>query len=223
MAAASKKIGLMGGTFNPIHYGHLAAAEECRVRLALDRVLFIPAGEPPHKRRQSVTPAADRVAMVELAIAGNPHFELCRIEVDRVGPSYTVDTLAELRDLEGPTAELFFIVGMDSLAEIPTWYQPARIVELARLVAIARGGYAVYDPPLLEPRIPDARERITLLPGPELTISSSDLRARVAAGLPIRYQVPESVEAYIRSQGLYRAETCRESLDRAGVGGLKHG
>jgi nicotinate-nucleotide adenylyltransferase len=217
------KLGLMGGTFSPIHYGHLVAAEECRIRLGLDRVLFIPAGEPPHKRGRPVTPAGDRVAMVELAIADNPGFELCRIEVERCGPSYTSDTLAELRQVYGPGAELYFIVGMDSLSEILTWHEPARIAELARLVAISRGGVAPFDPGRLEPGIPNARERVIVLSGPELTISSTDLRRRVASGLPIRYQVPPSVEEYIRGHGLYtsRDVRCRRG-DRVGVGGGPH-
>lgn len=217
------KLGLMGGTFNPIHYGHLAAAEECRNRLGLDRVLFIPAGEPPHKRGRSVTSAADRVAMVELAIADNPGFELCRIEVDRCGPSYTADTLTELHEIHGSSAELYFIVGMDSLSEILTWRQPARIAELARLVAVSRGGVAPFDPGLLEPGIPNARERVIVLSGPELTISSTDLRERVASGLPIRYQVPPSVEEYIRGHGLYASRDERRWRgDRVGVGGGPH-
>lgn len=213
------KLGLMGGTFNPIHYGHLAAAEECRVRLGLDRVLFIPAGFPPHKRGRPVTPAAHRVAMVELAIADNPGFELCRIEVERIGPSYTADTLAELREIHGPSVDLYFIVGMDSLGEISTWHQPTRIAELARLVAVSRGGHAAFDPGLLEPTIPNARERIILLLGPELTISSTDLRERVANGLPIRYQVPPAVEEYIRGNGLYGSrESSGEALGARAVG-----
>ncbi len=222
------KLGLMGGTFNPIHYGHLGAAEECRVRLGLDRVLFIPAGEPPHKRARPVTPAADRVAMVELAIADNPAFEICRIEVERCGPSYTADTLAELREKHGPDAELYFILGMDSLAEILTWHQPARIAELARLVAVSRGGVAPFDPGRLEPGIPNARERVIVLSGPELTISSTDLRERVASGLPIRYQVPPSVEEYVRRHNLYRSrdyasrDERKRRGDRVGAGGGPH-
>ncbi len=217
------KLGLMGGTFNPIHYGHLAAAEECRVRLGLDRVHFIPAGEPPHKRGRPVTPAADRVAMVELAIADNPGFELCRIEVERCGPSYTSDTLAELREIHGSSAELYFIVGMDSLTEILTWHEPARIAELARLVAVSRGGVAPFDPGLLEPGIPNARERVVVLSGPELAISSTDLRERVARGLPIRYQVPPSVEEYIRGHKLYASrDERRRRADRVGAGGGPH-
>jgi len=217
------KLGLMGGTFNPIHYGHLAAAEECRARLGLDRVLFIPAGEPPHKRGRPVTPAADRVAMVELAIADNPGFELCRIEVERCGPSYTADTLAKLREIHGPGAELYFIVGMDSLAEILTWRQPARIADLARIVAISRGGVAPFDPSLLEPGIPNARERIIVLSGPELTISSTELRERVISGLPIRYQAPPSVEEYIRRHNLYVSrDERRRRGDRVGVAGVPH-
>jgi nicotinate-nucleotide adenylyltransferase len=157
--------------------------------------------------------------MVELAIVDNPGFELCRIEVERIGPSYTADTLAELREIHGPSVDLYFIVGMDSLGEISTWHEPTRIAELARLVAVSRGGHAACDPSLLEPTIPNARERIILLLGPELTISSTDLRERVANGLPIRYQVPPAVEEYIRGNGLYGSgERSGEALGARAVG-----
>lgn len=200
------KLGILGGTFDPIHYGHLVVAEECRARLGLDVVLFIPAGQPPHKRGRIISSAEHRVEMVRLAIASNPGFELSRIEVDRVGPSYTVDTLARLRDEYGPSTRLYFVVGMDALAEILTWHEPVRLISLCQVVAVTRPGFADFDLAALEPAIPDARRRICVLPAPELRISSSDLRRRVARGLPIKYQVPESVEEYVYRHGLYRAE-----------------
>ncbi len=204
MGVAAPRLGILGGTFDPIHYGHLVVAEECRARLGLDRVLILPAGEPPHKRRRVITPAAHRVAMVELGIASNPHFELCTVEVDRPGPSYTVDTLTRLLEEHGREATLYFLVGMDALSEILTWHQPARLVSLARIVAVTRPGVERFDLGQLEPAIPNARERLEVLDGPELRISATDLRERVAAGLPIRYQVPDAVMDYIYRHGLYR-------------------
>ena len=139
------RLGILGGTFDPIHYAHLVIAEECRVRLGLAGVIFIPAGEPPHKRRQSVTPAADRLAMVELAIASNPAFRVSRVEIDRPGPSYSVDTIAALQAELGPEAELYFIVGQDAMADILTWHEPRRLLALCRLVAIHRPGVREPD------------------------------------------------------------------------------
>ena len=198
------KLGVLGGTFDPIHYGHLAIAEECRVRLGLERILFIPAGEPPHKRDRLISPTRHRVAMVRLAIASNPWFELSLIEVNRLGPSFTVDTLVRLREERGPETEMYFIVGTDALAEIPTWHEPAQVVSLCQIVAVPRPGFEDFEPASLEWAIPGAARRIHVLAAPELRISSCDLRRRVADGLPIKYQVPEAVERYIYCHGLYR-------------------
>jgi nicotinate-nucleotide adenylyltransferase len=197
------RIGLIGGTFDPIHYGHLVAAEEARAVLGLERVLFAPAGEPPHKRGRHVTPVEHRVQMVRLAIASNPHFELSTVDVLRTGPSYSVDTLRILKDELGPEADVWFIIGLDSLVDILSWREPARLVELARIVAVTRPGYATFDVHKLEPSIPKASERIRIVPIPEMNISSSALRERVLAGMPIKYQLPEEVEAYIYANGLY--------------------
>jgi len=193
----------LGGTFDPIHYGHLVAAEEVRFRLSLARVLFVPVGVAPHKRRQTISPAEHRVAMVELAIASNPYFSLSRLEVDRPGPSYSVDTVRLLREQLGREVELYFIVGSDALSDLLTWREPARLVQLCQLVAIARPGWPVEIAPV-EAQLPEAAGRIVQVPIPQLDISSSDLRRRVAEGQPIRYQVPEAVEGYIMSRGLYR-------------------
>lgn len=196
------RVGVLGGTFDPIHYAHLVIAEECRHRLALDKVLFVPARQPPHKRRRDISPAAHRVAMVELAIAGNPFFAISKIELERSGPSYSVDTLAHLRAEYGEQAALYFIVGLDALPDLLTWHQPRRILQLATLAAVTRPGYD-FDLAHIVRAIPEAAERIVYVPAPALAISATELRRRVAAGLPIRYQLPDEVERYIAENGLY--------------------
>src|SRR5437867_1119952 len=200
----STRIGVLGGTFDPIHYGHLAVAEECRVALGLDLVLFLPAGNPPHKRGRRISPAADRVRMVEMAIASNPFFRLSRIDVDRSGPSYTIGALEALRQEWGPQARLWFLMGGDSLADLLTWHQPERLLELTRVAATNRPGAPKPDPRSLEARLPGAAERIDLVEIPWLDISASGLRERVAQGRPIKYQLPEPVERYVYERGLYR-------------------
>ena len=200
------RAGILGGTFDPIHYGHLVIAEDARVALQLEKVLFIPAREPPHKPKGSYSPFQDRVRMTELAISGNPYLELCLIEAKRPGPSYSVDTLRDLQATLGPGAELYFIVGMDSLSNILAWHQPKELISLCRLVVAERAGYQV-DLSELERALPGLRERMVLIDTPELSISSTDLERRVRCGLPIRYQVPPDVERYIREHGLYVGES----------------
>jgi nicotinate-nucleotide adenylyltransferase len=198
-----QRIGVIGGTFDPIHYGHLAAAEEARVRVNLEKVLFSVAGLPPHKLDEEVTPAEHRLAMVQLGIFSNPDFELSRVDVDRSGPSYTVDTISILQEQWGQGAEMFFILGLDSLVEVPTWHQPERLIQLCHLVAVARPGFEV-DMRQLEDSVPGISSRVEIIGMPEVDISSSDLQQRVREGLPIRYQVPEEVERYIREHRLYQ-------------------
>ncbi len=196
------RVGVLGGTFDPIHYGHLVIAEEALVCLELKRVLFVPAKSPPHKLQQPCSPAEHRLEMVRLAIAGNPCFEASEVDLARPGPSYTVDTLALLHRQFGPRAELYFLMGTDSLANILTWHRPADILTQALLVVAARPGYAA-DLQSLERALPGITERTRFLHTPELGMASHDLRRRVREGLPIRYQVPESVEAYVRAHNLY--------------------
>jgi nicotinate-nucleotide adenylyltransferase len=196
------RLGLFGGTFDPIHYGHLIVAEEIRHALALNEVLFLPAGEPPHKRGWTISPTADRVAMTRLAIADNAAFGLCLLDVERAGPSFTADTLEALAR-QRPAAEIYFIMGEDSLAELPTWHAPERILRAARLAVALRPGVTA-DLSRLERALPGVTARVSLVPTPEVGIAARDLRQRVAAGRPIRYQVPPAVEAYIREHGLYR-------------------
>lgn len=197
------RIGVFGGTFDPIHYGHLIAAQEVLWALNLERVLFAPAGLPPHKRQLVISPIEQRIAMVELAIGGNPAFGLSRVDADRPGPAYTVDTALLLQQQLGPAAELSFIIGLDSLNEILTWREPQRLISLVDLAVVTRPGYAVPDMGDLERILPGVSQRVRLVDMPEIGISASDLRRRVAAGQPIKYQVPELVERYIYQNGLY--------------------
>lgn len=196
----------MGGTFDPIHLGHLAIAEEARETLGLERVLFVPAARPPHKPDRPVTPAEHRLAMVELAIAGNPCFAASRIELDRDGPSYTADTLEALR-AEGHL-DLWFILSTEALAGLPDWHRPERVLELSRLAVVPRGQASVPDSAWLRDRFPGLDDRVTFLPGPLLPISGSVVRRRLAAGRSIRYLVPDAVARYLADHQLY--------LDRAG-------
>jgi nicotinate-nucleotide adenylyltransferase len=197
------RLGIFGGTFDPPHYGHLAAAEEAGEQLGLERVLFLPTGQPPHKPSEPISPVADRVRMTELAIADNPRFALSRVDVDRPGASYTVDTLALLHAAHDP-AELYFICGMDMLATFLDWYQPARVLAQCHLVAVTRPSYPLVDLAALERALPGARERIHILRAPGLDISSTELAARVAAGRSLRYLTPPAVIDYIRAHGLAR-------------------
>jgi len=260
---------VIGGTFDPIHFGHLVIAEEVYATLKPDRMVFVPAGQPPHKPGQIVTPARERLTMLELAVASNPHFTISRVDLDRPGPSYTVETLRLLRQQWGEQAAIDFVIGWDSLEDLLDWYDPAGILkQLDHLVAVKRPGYPAptraaddasaggqesgrpqgyaspggqepgrpqgYAPTLhgeadkpmivrgggneatleeqdekgyidrLEERLPGIRQRLIILSAPQLEISATELRQRVAEGRPIKYQVPDAVEQYIIEHGLYR-------------------
>jgi nicotinate-nucleotide adenylyltransferase len=198
------RLGILGGTFDPIHFGHLLAAEEARVALALDRVLFAPAGDPPHKPGRKVLPVAHRLAMVRLAIADNAAFVVSTVDIDRPGPHYTLDTIRLLRETWGTSAEgTFFVMGGDSLSHLLTWHQPARLIQLCRLAVVARPGYQA-DLEELERVLPGLSQRLDWVEMPVLGISSSDLQRRVRDGRSIRYQVPAAVAGYVAEHGLYR-------------------
>jgi nicotinate-nucleotide adenylyltransferase len=197
------RLGVMGGTFDPIHVGHLAVAEEAREALRLDRILFVPAGQPPHKVPGSVTLVRHRLAMVEAAIADNPAFELSQIEVERPGPSFTVDTVEGLADRFNGAA-LHLILSAETFAELPTWHEPDRLFEAARVAVVPREGYPAPDPAWLAAAFPGRDDRVDYLEGPRLGLSSTAIRGRVAAGRSIRYLVPPVVEAYIAANQLYR-------------------
>jgi len=197
----------MGGTFDPIHVGHLAVAEEARDALGLERIVFIPAGKPPHKTASEVSSATDRLAMVALAIAGNGAFELSRLEVDRPGPSYTVDTVAELvasEAADGRTPDLTLILSAETFADLPTWHEPARLLATVRVAVVPREGYPAPEPGWLARTFPGQEDRVDFLEGPRLGLSSTALRERVASGRSIRYLVPDAVAGYIAEHRLYR-------------------
>jgi nicotinate-nucleotide adenylyltransferase len=206
-----RRIGLVGGTFDPIHYGHLVIAEEVRVALDMAEMIFIPAGQPPHKPGRVITPAQQRLAMLELALVSNPRFTISLVEMDRPGPSYLVDSLRILREQMGADVELSFVIGWDSLEELYTWYEPMGILEqLDALVAVGRPGYvdeSEYNNKQLEARLPGIMQRLQVVQAPQYSISSTDLRRRVAEGRPIKYQVPEAVERYIFEQSLYVSDS----------------
>jgi len=199
--AGLTRLGILGGTFDPVHHAHLVAAQEAFYQLNLDQVLFVPAGTPPHKPSRPVTAARHRLRMVELAIGDRPCFGLSHVDIERPGPHYSADTLRLLHD-EWPAATLFFIVGADALAEMLTWYQPQRIVELAELVVVQRPGIQP-DLDRLEAALPGLRARLHPVEMPLLDISSTDLRQRVREGRPIAYLAPPEVEDYIVEHELY--------------------
>jgi len=198
-------IGVLGGTFDPIHMGHLIIAEEVRARLGLAEVLLVPAGQPWLKlnNANAISSPEHRVEMVRLAIADEPAFKLSTMEIDRPGPSYTVDTIAELRNQIGADDKLFFILGWDNLNQLPRWHQPSRLVRLCRLVPLRRVGVASPDLDSLEAAIPGLAKSLMMLDTPQIEISASEIRARVARGLSIHQLVPEAVERYIIEHGLY--------------------
>jgi nicotinate-nucleotide adenylyltransferase len=196
---AGKAIGLLGGTFDPIHNGHLAIAGRVRDALGLAGVIFIPAGVPPHKPGQAVSPGADRAAMIALAIAAEPGFSLSTIELDRPGPSYTVDTLAALAT--GQASE--FILSAEAFAAFPGWHDPGRILELARLAVVPRAGARPIDIGWLDAHLPAWRDRVDFVDAPPVDVSASVIRDRVRAGRSIDGLVPAAVADYIQAHHLY--------------------
>ena len=197
-------IGILGGTFDPIHVGHLVVADEVMSRLCLAEVLFVPAGQPWLKAGIRVLSAEHRMQMVRLAIAGKPHFKLSTIEVERPGPTYTVDTVVELGRRFSDEDELFLIMGWDNLAELSHWHQPERLISMCRLIVVPRVGYKIPDLGSLYEAIPGLSQRVIMLDKPEIDISASVIRERAKKGLSISHLVPETVARYIREQGLYR-------------------
>lgn len=200
------RLGLFGGSFDPVHYGHLLLAECCREQVRLDEVWFLPAAVPPHKQNVELSPAKQRIEMLELAIGGHEPFSVCKLEVERGGVSYTVDTLTALHD-EEPNREIFFLLGADMLYDLPNWREPARICELALPLVVRRPGSPAPDFACLAPfmsadRLEQCRRsQVTM---PQVDLSSSEIRRRVAAGESIRFQTPRAVEKYIESHGLYQ-------------------
>lgn len=200
------KLGIFGGTFDPVHLGHLLLAEQCREQCGLDEVWFVPAGTPPHKLAQAIAPGKQRAEMLDLAVAGHAAFRVDRRELGRNGPSYTVETLRDLRE-EDATRELFFLLGADSLADLPTWREPQAIFEFATLIVVNRGD---RPPPNLgqvwQALGTDFSHRLQIVSIPACDLSSSEIRRRVRDGRSIRFMVPRAVECYLETHRLYLPE-----------------
>ncbi|ROO89445.1 nicotinate-nucleotide adenylyltransferase [Actinocorallia herbida] len=193
---SERRVGIMGGTFDPIHHGHLVAASEAAHLFGLDEVVFVPTGQPWQKADKKVTAAEDRYLMAVIATASNPRFRVSRVDIDRSGPTYTYDTLLDMRAELGPDTELYFITGADALAQMLTWRNADRMFELARFVGCTRPGHVLADPGLPE-------GRVDLVEVPALAISSTEVRDRVRAGEPVWYLVPDGIVQYINKNGLY--------------------
>jgi len=199
----------MGGTFNPIHYGHLVTAEEARIQFNLDRVLFIPTGDPPHKEGQKITNAQQRYLMTVMATGSNPYFYVSRIEIDRPQPSYTIDTVKDLHELY-KDSQIFFITGTDAVLNILTWKNPAEILNLCIFIAATRPGYELDRLNNIKKRlkdelgIADINEKIHIIKIPALAISSTDIRNRVRTGKPVKYLLPDGVANHIYKMNLYK-------------------
>ena len=198
-------MGIMGGTFDPIHYGHLVAAEAARVEFGLEKVIFMPVGKPPHKQQQNITEPEHRYHMTVLATSSNPGFEVSRLEVDKEGLSYSFDTVKDLKRIHGEDLTIYFITGADAVLELSTWHRVQELMALCKFIAVARPGFDNLD---LEQKIGEISSKykaeIICIEVPLLAISSTDIRNRVRNGKPIRYLLPEAVEKYIEEKGLYR-------------------
>ena len=197
-------IALLGGTFDPVHVGHLTVAEVVSEKLKPVDVVFIPAARPWLKSDRNISPARDRLEMVRLAILGNPHYSLSTAETERSGPSYTVDTLREFKARISAQDDLYFVIGWDNLLELGRWREPSEIISLCKLVAVPRTGFRVPEEAALEKIVKGLSKRVLLLDKPEIDISSSIIRERVARNLPIDHMVPPLVADYISRKGLYR-------------------
>lgn len=200
---ANRRIGVFGGTFDPIHYGHLAIAAEVRWVLKLEQIVFVVAAQQPFKRQEHTAPAQARLEMVQLACVDEPGFVPSDIELHRPPPSYTVDTLRALRE-QFVDCELWFLLGADAFSDLPQWREATSLIELAHLAVVARPG-TTLDLATLDSRLPGLHIRTQQVTGPQLDISSTILRARIAEGQPVRYQMPDSVIAYIEEKKLYKA------------------
>ncbi|MEZ4682122.1 MAG: nicotinate-nucleotide adenylyltransferase [Caldilineaceae bacterium] len=199
---ADTRIGIFGGTFDPIHLGHLILAEEALYQLKLDRIYLVPAGDPPHKQDRTITPVEHRIRMAELATVDSPALWISHIDANRPGPHYSVDMVRLLRQAVGEQATFFFLMGLDSLRDLPAWHQPQALMALVKIVVFTRPTITI-EWPTIEQALPGLQDQVLLLKMPALEISSSTLRQRIQNGDPTRFQVPQPVAAYIQKHGLY--------------------
>jgi nicotinate-nucleotide adenylyltransferase len=197
------RVGVLGGTFDPVHLGHLAIAEEVRIKLDLDRVIFIPAGQPRLRADEYLTPAIDRLRMVDLATGDNPRFQVCDIEIQRSGPTFTVDTLVELGQRLDPDTSLYFIVGADILGHFHRWKDPEKVLEACHLVVVSRSGHQDDDWPEWFQGADSAKDKVTQLEIPMVDISGTEIRRRASLGESVRHLVPDLVAEYIQDRKLY--------------------
>lgn len=200
------KIGVLGGTFDPVHLGHIMMADEAMKSLGLSEIILIPAGQPMSKMKERLTPAEHRLRMLHLAVAGKPHLKVSAMEIERPGPSYTVDTITELRKKYGSQDEIFFVMGWDSLAQLPNWREPDRIISMCSLVAVPRPDFSRPDLKTLEKNIPGISRRVVFLEKPRADISATDIRKKVARGESIDQLVPAPVAEYIKKHKLYQGQ-----------------
>ena len=197
------KVGILGGTFDPVHLGHLSIAKAAMGQAGLERVLFIPAGNPRLKQTEPAATVEHRMEMVRLAIEDEPRFEVCGLEAHRPGPTYSIDTLEELAGSLGPGTDLYFILGLDTLAQLDRWKDPERVLALCRFLALDRPGEQGFDWAGFYRRVPQAEGRVQVVTAPLVDISGTESRRRASAGEALTGQVPEAVAEYIRAQGLY--------------------
>lgn len=203
----SGKLAIMGGTFDPIHFGHLVTAEAARIQYGFDHVIFIPSGQPPHKTGKMITPAMHRYVMTVLATMNNPYFRVSSFEIEREGPSYTIDTVKFFHNQYGDKVELFFITGADAMQEILTWKAVPELLTICQFIAATRSGYCLNELDCVKEALGRAgKERIHCVATPEIDISSTDIRQRLKEHKSIKYLVPEMVEHYIYNQGLYSSD-----------------
>jgi nicotinate-nucleotide adenylyltransferase len=197
------KLGILGGTFDPVHRGHLLIAEEARSELGISEIIMVPSGQPPFKSADPVTPPKHRLEMLRLAITGLEHFWVSSVEIERPGTSYTVDTIAEFQEKFRDEGELFFILGWDSLSQLAGWREPSRLISMCQLVAVARPDCTRPDLEKIEASVPGITKRVLWLDKPQIDISASSIRGKVARGEAIDHLVPKLVAEYIREHGLY--------------------
>jgi len=197
------KVGVLGGTFDPVHRGHIAMAEEAKASLGLDEMLLIPAGHPMSKTTYRITPAQHRLAMLRLAVADKPHLKVSTMELERPGPTYTLDTLIELKKQYGDKAGIYFILGWDSLAQLPEWHEPGRIIEMCYLVAAPRPGFPSPGREDMEKKLPGISGKVIFMDKPQMDISASSIREMAAGGKAIDKLVPGPVAEYIKKNKLY--------------------
>ena len=199
------KVGILGGTFDPIHIGHLIVAEEARYQLGLGRIIFLPAGKPYFKKDRIVSTKSDRLEMIKLGIKDNPLFEVSEIELAREGPTYSIDSITRLKKELGDNVQLCFLVGMDALADIHKWKHPAELIEICQVVGLTRAGYDAFDWAKIEDKMPGASQKIKIIEVSKIGVSSTDVRMMVGSGISVRYLVPDAVVRYIEEHKLYKS------------------